>query len=555
MGEPAAALTPWALACPDWADRLRAGRSLLPALPLDADEAGRAVAIFNRLRLPDVPGQPTLGEVGGEWQRDIVRALFGSWDAERQTRHIREVFQLVPKKNSKTTGGAAVMLTAVLMSDRPRAEFLIIAPTIDVAKRAFDQAVGMVEADPVLRAKFLIQEHRRTLTYRPTKATLRILSFDPKTVTGSKPAGVLIDELHVIAEHHDADRVIGQLRGGMVSQPEAFLLIITTQSERQPAGVFRAELRKARDVRDGKLEAPILPLLYEFPAGVDWRDPAHWPMVLPNVGRSLTIERLESEFRAAQAGGPEELTRWASQHLDVEIGLALRTDGWAGAAFWWAAGKGPSSLRELLERCEVVTVGVDGGGLDDMLGLAVVGRERVTGRWLAWAHAWAHPIVLERRTEIAAQLRDFERDGDLTFVERVGDDVEQVADSVERCEAAGLLDMIGVDTAGIGSIVDAIVDRGIEQDRIKGIPQGWRLNGAIQTAERRLAGGTLLHGGRALMAWCVGNARVETHGNAILITKQASGRAKIDPLMATLNAVALMALNPQARNTPEIVLL
>ena len=80
-----------------------------------------------------------------------------------------------------------------------------------------------------------------------------------------------------------------------------------------------------------------------------------------------------------------------------------------------------------------------------------------------------------------------------------------------------------------------------------GISQGWKLTGAIKTTERKLAEGGLIHGGQPMMAWCVGNARIEPRGNAIMITKQAAGTAKIDPLMATFNAVSLLSLNPVAK--------
>jgi len=555
----------WQFSCPDWAARLKSGRSLLPDLPLNHAEAQRATGIFGKLRLPDVAGQPPLSEAAGEWQRDIVRAIFGSLvDGKRM---VPEVFAMVPKKSSKTSGGAAIMITALLMNIRPRAEFVLVGPTQEVADIAFQQASGMIDADPegYLQKRFQVQEHIKTIVDRKNKSRLKIKTFDLKVSTGAKPVGILIDELHLMSQMSFATRVIGQLRGGMIANPEAFLIFITTQSDEPPSGVFKSELGYARGVRDGRItiDARTLPLIYEFPEAMQidearpWADPKNWPQVLPNLGKSITIERLISDYGVAKEKGEEEERRWASQHLNVEIGLALHDGRWRGADYWLgAADTSLKSLDHLLDHSEVVCVGGDGGGLDDLLGLAVLGRDKITKDWLLWTHAWAQSDVLEKRKDIAEKLRDFEADGDLTICEKGEStrDIVEFCDVIEQIWKTGLLPEklgVGLDPYAIGSIIDELAGRGIHTEAngggITGVRQGSALSPATWGMERKLKDGTLWHSGSRMMAWCVSNAKAEQRGNAVLITKQTAGKAKIDPLVAAFNAVMLLGRNPEAK--------
>lgn len=545
------------MSCKDWEKRIQAGGgkkfvSLMPnGLELIKKPAQDARKAYSLLHLPDVPGKPTLGEVGGEWFNEIVEAVFGTFDGK--IRSVNEFFILVPKKQSKTTNSAGLMLVATALTKRPRAEFLLIAPTHEVAKLAFSQAVGMVEADKTLSKLFHVKDYVKQIVNRVTGATLMIKTFDPTVLTGTRPSGVLIDELHVISEMSKADRVLGQLRGGLISQPEAFLFTISTQSENPPVGVFRTELMKARKVRDGELKIRLLPILYEFPQAIavaepnkpdKWRDSRNWWMVTPNRNLSITIDRLKEEYTKAESTGPHELRRWASQHLNIEVGMALRSDHWVGAKYWERAAM-KLTLSELIDRSEVMTIGVDGGGLDDMLAITVCGRETDTKRWLTWSHAWLHVEGLMKQQNLEALLRQYEADGDLTLNEHLGDDIKQLGDYVEQVLASERLDKIGVDPIGIGMAIDEMEFRGVDTGKqVVGISQGFKLMGAIKTVERRLADGTLAHADQPLTAWCAGNARVEPRGNAILITKSASGEAKIDALMALFDAVDLMARNP-----------
>lgn len=547
----------WSTACPDWADRLKDGRSIVPP-PIFPQSAAEALEVFKALRIVDAPGSPTFGESCAPWVFDLVASIFGAYDESTGRRLITEWFVCLPKKNSKSTIAAGIMMTALILNWRQSAEFAILAPTVEIANNSYAPARDMCaeRSDEELAALMHVQTHVKTITHRGTGATLKVVAADSDTVGGKKSVGTLIDELWLFGKRADAENMLREATGGLASRPEGFVIYLTTQSDDPPAGVFRQKLQYARDVRDGKVIDPcFVPVIYEFPpdmiAAGAHRDPESLGLVNPNLGYSVDRAFLDREFTKAQSAGEESLRGFLAKHANVEIGLALRSDRWAGADFWEAASEPCLTLDEILRRSEVVTVGIDGGGLDDLLGLAVVGRCATTRQWLHWGKAWAHQIVLGRRKEIASRLQDFVKDGDLEIAERPGDDVTALADVVMRIEDAGLLAEkgIGVDAAGIGDVVEELNARGIGIERIVGVPQGWRLGAAIKTTERRLAGKELAHGGQPIMAWCAGNAKVEPRGNAILITKQVSGAAKIDPLMSLFNAVALMAMNPQQSMT------
>jgi phage terminase large subunit-like protein len=341
----------WSFACPDWQNRIRERRSLMPALPLIKAEAARAVGIFDKLRLDDVAGFPPFAEVAGDWLREIIAAIFGSYDPALGVRFVRELFLLVPKKNGKTTIGACLALVWLLMNRRPRARGVLTGAMQATADIALSHTIGMIDADDAkhkeiygdaaegfLKKRFQVREHNKEIVDRVTKAKLQIKTFDAQILTGPPLAFGLVDELHLLRTVAAASRIIGQIRGNMMSQKEAFLGFITTQSDDAPAGAFDEELKKARAIRDGTFAGQMLPILYELPPAMvksgAWREPANWPMVTPNLGRSVFLEQMVKDLADAEFKGEKELRRWASQHLNIEIGLALASNDWVGAQFW-----------------------------------------------------------------------------------------------------------------------------------------------------------------------------------------------------------------------------
>jgi phage terminase large subunit-like protein len=206
---------------------------------------------------------------------------------------------------------------------------------------------------------------------------------------------------------------------------------------------------------------PTLSVLFEFPPDIakdpaKWRDPVNWPMVQPNLGRSVHLKDLIQSWNSDKEKGERSIREWASQYLNIEMGVGHKTDGWPGAEFWAQrrrhdhgrdadrALRGDHPRRRWRRPRRPLRADADRP------------REDQTKNWLTWSHAWCHRGVLERRKSIAPSLSSSTA-GELTIVDNKLQDHAEIVEIIGRVNEAGLLGCVALDPEGpYGELVDAL---------------------------------------------------------------------------------------------------
>ncbi len=532
----------------DWWERIQGGK--LPVdinkyLPdLNENRVKMVEQIFGNLRLADVPGQPLIRDACGDWFVDLAKLAAGGLDADG-LQNVNQMLLMVPKKNSKSTYSALLVLSLMLMSVRPRATFLFVAPTREISEIAFQAVVGAILVDDTLREALHIKDHKKQIVSRKSGCVMQIKTLDMKAITGVKPALCMLDELHLFTGKDDA-RIIGQIRGGMASIPEAQLIMTTTQSDVAPSGVWKAELIKSRGVRDGTVNLEgYCPVLYELPKELsgDMKhavNPKHWKALNPNINRSVDIEWLKTSFLEARSSDVQEQMRWLSQHANIEVsGFRLADDEWGGAANWSkCASSEVEDFDFLIDNAAQIAVGIDGGGVYDLLGCTVTAVLH-DGRWATRTVATLQRDALNKMKKIASLLLDFEKDGDLKIF-KPGEDIAYIADLIVEIynKAPDVFMGVGIDAAGLGpELTLYLIDKGLPEDLLVTIPQGWRLNAGYIAAERRIAQRSLIHGNQPLFNWNISNTVIQPSGRP---GKSTNKMEKIDCTVALMNSIQIL---------------
>ena len=262
----------------------------------DEIEANRAVAFIEtmiRHCKGDLTGKLLKLE---DWQKDdIIKPLFGWKNKETGLRKYRQIYCCIPRKNGKSTLGAAIALYILFADSERGAEVFSCAGDRNQAGIIFNIAKSMVEMSPQLfqRAKLF-----RNSIINPSKGnTYKVLSSDAKLQHGHNAHAILFDELHTQPNRELWDTMVTST--GARSQP--IIMAITTAGSSKTDGNICWEIHDyAQKVKTKQIDdETFLPVIYEANEDDDITKEETWIKANPNYGKSIKKEYLEKEAKKA----------------------------------------------------------------------------------------------------------------------------------------------------------------------------------------------------------------------------------------------------------------
>lgn len=235
-----------------------------------------------------------------DFQRALLGVALGFVSAEdERERMVREVFEIMARKNGKTTKCSALELD-MLMNDREGApQVYSVATKRDQADLGFQAALRMVRLSPDLSGH--VRKRQGDLYCASNMGTMRPLASNTSTLDGLDVSCGVLDEVAAMRNRDLYDLV----RQGTSARRSPLLWEISTNGFVRD-GIFDAQYEYASRWLDGELPEGdenamrFLPSVYELDDRDEWQDEAAWPKANPGLGTIKSWESLRQNVAKAR---------------------------------------------------------------------------------------------------------------------------------------------------------------------------------------------------------------------------------------------------------------
>ncbi|NVN44835.1 terminase large subunit [Asaia siamensis] len=502
-----------------------------PRCLFDADAARHAcewIETHLRHSKGKMARQPFLLE---PWQAMLVSITFGwKWKAS-SLRVIRTLYLFVPRKNGKSTFGAALALYLLLEDTKAGPEVISAAADREQARIVFKEALNMLaQAPKSLRER--TDPLKNAIICPDIMGAYRAISSNAERQHGLNPSAILFDELHT-----QPDRDLYDVLHTAVGAREQPLEIFMTTAGYDRHSICYEVHSYAVRVRDGDIEdLSFLPVLFGASEEDDWTDPRSWAKANPSLGAAVQLEFLARECQSARER-PGYQNTFKRLFLNIWTEQSSR---WLDMDYWRACAgpESPEALEERLKgrRCY--------GGLDlaktrDFSAWAILFPPcEDDPLWYVLVRFWLPEKDLDQRARLDRTPYQLWANRGLIRI-TPGNTTDFRFIQAQILEDASTYQIVttGVDRTFGGEIVQNLQDEGMD---LAEVGQGF-MSLAAPTAEleRLILSEQIRHGGHPVLAWMASNVAVRQDPAGNLKPDKDKSGDKIDGIAATVNALFL----------------
>lgn len=500
----------------------------------DSEAAERIVRFFD-LYIPHTTG-PLAGKPFKllEWQKEMLRTLFGWKRKNDNYRRFRKLFLLVPKKNGKSTLSAGLALYLTGLDGEFNAKVFCAATEKEQAKIVFDEAKTMIELSPNLSEIFTVVKN--CITCPETKSSFVPVSSDTKGRHGVNISGCVFDEIHAL---RDAELYEVLTRGSGAARKQPLYIAITTAGSDRNSIAY-SEYEHAKEViADETVDEQLLAVVFEPGPRDDWRDPAVWAKVNPSMGTTLSEEFLAQECKLAKQNPRNENT-FRKLHLNQWLSAVTR---WLSSDLWRAAA---AKYGETDLKGKICYGGID---LSSTLDLSAIGLMFPEAEKL---YTWVYLFMPADRIE-EAEKRDgvpygrWVAEGHIIATPGNVVDYGAIVGKLEEVMGQYSLQEVGYDPYNATMAVQQAEKLGIKM-----VPVSQNFSTISQPTkefERRLVARTMVHQNNPALNWMADNIEVRTGPNGVIAPNKPAEKAgrqkRIDGMMSLIIGMDRILRAPQ----------
>ena len=289
---------------------------------------------------------PPLGYKLMEWQKTVLRNLYGVVAPEDGRRRYQSAYVSVAKKNGKSFLIGGLPIYHLLMEDEIKPEAYGAAAAKDQAALVYKSAAQLIAANPDLQARLRVLPSTKRIVRRDGGGFYAVLSADGDVQDGIEPSLSIRDEVHRWKTLR-AETLYDVMTKGQISRREPLDLAITTAGAEFESALWFREHEYATKVLNGSLQSDhFYAAIWSADSKRIEAEPEYWKSrearVAANpshedLGGFLRDQALVKELDKAIA---EPSEKWKFYRYNLNIPLKVLEDPVIDIVQWQACGGG-----------------------------------------------------------------------------------------------------------------------------------------------------------------------------------------------------------------------